>query len=315
MIIQQYRVVLCCLLAAACVILSGAEIERSTYVLGPEDEVKINALDVAEIGDSPIRIDLQGSMNVPLIGRIQAGGQTVEQLEAELMSRLRKYVREPHVTVTVSEFRSQPVSVLGSVNKPGVHQLRGRKTLFEVLSLAEGLRNDAGSRIKITRQMSWGKVPLPTAVVDQSQTFSVAEVSVKSVMEGSNPQENILIMPNDVISVPRAEVVYVVGTVKKAGGFVLGEKKGISTLQAVALAEGLDRGAAPQSARIFRTVGESAERQEIRVDLSKVLAGKGTDVPLYADDILFVPGSTVKKAGYRALETAIQLTTGILIWR
>jgi polysaccharide export outer membrane protein len=293
-----------------------AEQQSSTYILGPEDQVVITAVDVEEIGDTPLRIDLQGSVNVPLIGRLQAGGLTLEEFEARLVSQLLKYVKDPHVTVAIKEFGSQPVSVLGSVNRPGIHQLRGRSSLFEVLSMAEGLRNDAGNVIKITRRMTWGKLPLPNAVVNEAEGFSVAEVAVSSVMEARNPQENIPIMPHDVISVPRAAVVYVVGNVRKSGGFVLGEKNDISTLQAVALAEGLERGAAASQARIFRTIdSESGKRIEIPVNLSKVLSGEGPDVPLYADDILFVPTSTAKKVGYRALETAVQLTTGILIWR
>jgi polysaccharide export outer membrane protein len=285
-------------------------------VLGPDDQIVVNVIDLEEVGAAPLRIDLDGNVNVPLVGRLQAGGLSVEELETKLTSHLRKLLREPHVTISVKEFGSQPVSVLGCVNRPGVHQLRGRKTLFEVLSIAEGLRNDAGNVIKITRQIGSGKLPLENAVVDETQQFSVGEVSISSVMQARNPHENIIIMPNDVISVPRASLVYVVGEVRKSGGFVLGEKTGVSALQAVALAEGLERGAAPSRAKIFRNADSSgSKRIEIPVNLSKVLSGQGGDVPLYADDILFVPSSTPKKAGYRALETALQITTGIVIWR
>jgi polysaccharide export outer membrane protein len=287
----------------------------SSYVLGPGDEVTINVVQLEEIKAVPLRIDLLGSIDVPLVGRFSAGGLTVQALEAEVTSRLRKYVREPDVTISVSDFRSQPVSVLGSVNKPGIHQLQGRKTLYEVLSLAEGLRADAGNTIKITRQMVWGKIPLANAVVQDSEEFSIAEVSVSSVMEARNPKENIQIMPNDVISVPRAALIYVVGRVKKSGGFVLGEKTGISTLQAIALAEGLDRGAAPTRAMVFRSVEGSDERLEVPVNLKKVLSGENNDVRLCANDILFVPTSTTKMVSYRALEAAIQIGTGVVIWR
>ena len=293
----------------------AAPARPSAYILGPEDQVTIVVLDIEEIGTKPMSIDLQGNINVPLVGRVHAGGLTVEQLETQLVPRLRKYVKEPQVTVAVAEFRSQPVSVLGSVNKPGMHQLQGRKTLFEVLSLAEGLRNDAGNSIKLTRQMAWGPIPLPTAVVNEAAGYSVAEVAVNSVMEARNPQENIQVMPNDVISVPRAALVYVVGNVRKSGGFVLGEKDGISTLQAVALAEGLDRGAAPQNAKIFRTHHDNGQRIEIPVDLKKILSGKGQDLPMFANDILFVPNNASKAAAYRALEAAVQLGTGVVIYR
>jgi polysaccharide export outer membrane protein len=306
---------LICLLIL-CALGAAAEKPASTYVLGPDDQLVVTVLELEEVHDAPLHIDLRGTVNVPLIGRLQAGGLTIDEVEAELNTRFRKYVKDPHITVAIKEFGSQPVSVLGSVNKPGIHQLRGRKNLFEVLSMAEGLRNDAGNSINITRRMAYGKLPLANAVVHPAGGFSVGEVAVSSVMHAKNPLENIAIMPEDVISVPRAAVVYVVGTVRKSGGFVLGEKTDVSALQAIALAEGLDRGAAANRARIFRKSADgSGSRIEIPVDLSKVLSGKGSDVPLYADDILFVPSSTAKKVSYRALETAVQLSTGVLIWR
>src|ERR1019366_5902216 len=107
-----------------------------SYVLGPDDQVVIHVLDSDEIGASPFRIDMRGSINVPLAGRLQAAGLTMDQLEAALAARPKEYLQTPVVTVSVSEFRSQPVSVLDAVNTPGVHQIRGRKTLFEVISEA-----------------------------------------------------------------------------------------------------------------------------------------------------------------------------------
>jgi polysaccharide export outer membrane protein len=147
-------------------------------------------------------------------------------------------VNDPHVTVSIVEFRTQPVSILGAVKQPGVHQLQGEKNLFEVLSTAGGLREDAGYSVRITRRLEWGKLPLPDAVNDPSGEYSTASVSVKAIMEGRNPQLNITIKPQDVISVPKGEMVYVIGSVKKSGGFVLGEKENVSVLQALSMAEG-----------------------------------------------------------------------------
>ena len=104
------------------------------YILGPDDEIVIRAIDAPEISDKPVLIGTNGNITLPLIGRVKAGGLTVEQLETELNTQLRKYVRDPQVSATVAQFRSQPVSVFGAVTKPGVVQLRGRKTLYEVLA-------------------------------------------------------------------------------------------------------------------------------------------------------------------------------------
>jgi polysaccharide export outer membrane protein len=285
------------------------------YVLGPQDQILIRALAAAEISDKPVLIGTNGDISLPMVGRIRASGLTVEQLEAEIASRLSTYIRDPQISVSVVEFRSQPVSVLGAVTNSGVIQLRGHKTLFEVISEAGGLRVEAGNRIKITRRKEYGPLPLASAVTDPSGQFSIAEVSVTDVMEGRNPQENVQIMPNDTISIPRADLIYVMGAVKRAGGFVLNERDSISVLQALSKAEGLDRLASGGNARIFRSAGDSLTRSEIPVDVDKILSGKTTDLPMLPNDILFIPTSAAKNATLRGVEAAIQVATGVLIWR
>ena len=133
-------------------------------------------------------------------------------------------------------------------------------------------------------------------------------------MDAKNPRENIPILPNDVISVPKADLVYVIGAVRKSGGFVLSEKEKMSVLQAVSLAEGLDRISAPKDARILRPVPETESRLEIPVNLQQILEGKSGDVSLLANDILFVPISHAKSALTRGLEAAIQIGTGVAIY-
>ena len=288
---------------------------RSTYVLGPEDQITIRALDAEEISDKPVRIDFSGYIRLPMVGRLRASGLTIEQLEAQLVERLKTFIREPEVSLSITEFRSQPVSVIGAVRNPGVHQLQGRKTLIEILSLAGGLNTDAGHTIKITRRLEWGRVPLRTADDDSTAQFSVAQVSVKAIMEAKNPEENIIVRPYDVISVPRAQMVYVIGQVQRSGGFVLNERETLSVLQALSLAGGLNSAASPQNSRILRPSPGASNRTELAVDLKKILAGKAQDLPLQPEDILFVPASTPKKAAIRALEAAIQVGTGIVIWR
>jgi polysaccharide export outer membrane protein len=287
----------------------AVEAPRLTYIIGPNDQIVIHAPNAEEIDNKPVRIDTRGTINLPLIGRIQARGLTSEQLEASINERLSKYLVNPDVTVDVVEMHSQPISVLGAVGNPGVHQLQGQKNLFEVLSLVGGLKDDAGSVVKITRKLEWGRIPLPDAKDDSSGGFSVASVSVKEIMSGSNPAENILIEPEDVISVPKADIIYAIGAVKKPGGFILGQNRSLGALQILALAEGLDRAAAASNARIMRVIPGSSTRDEIPVDLKKILAAKKPDIPLKADDILFVPTSTAKLASFRTVEALIQVGT------
>jgi polysaccharide export outer membrane protein len=255
-------------------------------------------------------------VEVPLAGRVHLAGLNVQQAEEKLDNLLRPYIRNPQVVVNVAEVHSQPVSVLGAVNAPGVHQIQGQKTLLEMLALAGGIRPDAGYSVRITRQLNWGCIPLPNARMDATRQFNVAEVELKKIMEAQDPEDNIRIFPNDVISVPKAEMVYVIGEVRRSGGFVLGEKRSMSVLQALSLAEGLNGPTADtHHARILRLKSEADQREELPVDLKAVLAGKKPDLPMQGDDILFIPGSTGKKAAFRALEAAIQTGTGLAIWR
>jgi polysaccharide biosynthesis/export protein len=264
--------------------------ERSSYILGPGDTITIRALNVEEISEKPVRIGTSGVINFPMIGRIKASGLTLEQLEAEISSRLKDSVNEPDVAVTITEYRSQPVSIMGSVNTPGVLQLEGRKTLFEVLSLAGGLKPDAGYILKITRRIEFGDIPLPGAVLDPSGRYSIATVNARSVMEARNPEENILVRPFDVITVPRGDLVYVIGDVRKSGGIILSEQATVTVLEAVSIAQGLEKTAKPEQAKILRPVSGSSTRTEIPVDLKKVLAGQASDVALQTNDILLIPG-------------------------
>jgi len=143
----------------------------------------------------------------------------------------------------------------------------------------------------------------------------VAEVSLKGLMEASTPEDNIAIMPNDVISVPVAEMIYVVGDVKKSGGFILGERSHVTVLQALAMAEGLDRAARANEARILRATPGSDTRTEVVIDLKKSLAGKATDVDMRSNDILFIPTDSLKSLGARTLESMFAIGSGIAIYR
>jgi polysaccharide export outer membrane protein len=292
---------------------SPADPARQTYLLGPQDVVTIHALNAPDISDKPFRLDADGELKLPMLGRIHAGGMTPEQLEGEISKRLKVYLEEPEVTVGITEFRSQPVSILGAVTTPGVHQLEGQKTLLEVLAVAGGLKSEAGATIKITRRLEYGKIPVPGAVDDPTHQFSIAEINLKSVMDATSPELNILIKPHDVLSVPHSDVVYVIGEVSKAGPLSLNEGQSISVLEAVSSSGGMLRTAAPSHSRILRPVAGQPKRVEVAVDVKKILAGQSDDIPLLAGDILVVPGSTGKRAVLRAIEAAVQAGTMVAI--
>ena len=276
------------------------------YPLGPDDQIMVKALDADEVTTAqPVRIDSRGNISLPLVGR------TTDQLAAAIEQNLKRYLQSPDVSVYLIETHSQPISVLGYVTTPGVYQLQGHKTLYEVISMCGGIRQDAGYQIKLTRRIEWGRIPLPDAQDDPTGQFSIASVSIKGVMDATNPAENIEVRPNDVISVPKGEIVYVIGAVHKPGGFVIGEQKTISGLEVLSLAEGLDHFANSKKTKIMRLVANSNTRAEIPVDLKMMLDGKLPDVHLQAGDILYVPLSGRKAAAARGVEAALGLSTAV----
>jgi polysaccharide biosynthesis/export protein len=285
------------------------------YMLGADDQFTVRALHVEEISETPIRIGSDGNIRLPLAGLIHAAGLSVGELEEAIADRLRSFVLEPEVTVSITEFRSEPVSVLGAVKNPGIYQLQGKKTVAEVLSLAGGLDPAAGSTVKITREADRGPIPISSATVMEGGKFSVAEISLTSILKADSPQDNIAVRPHDIVTVPRAEMVYVVGQVHKAGGFVLTDGKSISLLQALSLAGGLDQTASAKNATLLRPTPGAKERAQIPVDLSRILSGRAPDVPMLPGDVLFVPNSAPKRALLRGVEAAIQAGTGVVIWR
>ena len=285
------------------------------YVIGSGDQLSVHVVGMEEASEKTASVDLLGTIRLPVAGRIKVAGLTAAEVEAEITKRLKVYMLRPDVSVSIVEFKSQPVSVIGAVRSPGVHQVQGRRSLVEVLSLVGGLDPTAGNTLKLTRRLEWGRIPLPEAADDPTNQFSVAELKLKSLLEAKRPGENILVKPYDVISVPRADTVYVIGQVMKAGGYILNDQGAVTALQALSMAGGLDRAARPQHARILRTKPGASARTEIPIDLKKVLDGSSPDLRLEAEDILVVPDSLPKHAFLRALEAAVQVGTGVAIYR
>jgi polysaccharide biosynthesis/export protein len=281
---------------------SGLTPSAAEYRIGPDDVIQIHVVDDEEISERAIRIGVDGYINLPTVGRLRAASRTVEELQSDIAERLKRLIRNPDVTVTVGEMHSQPVTVVGAVKSPGVIQLNGRKTLVEVMSLAGGPRDDAGYAARITRQKEFGPLPLPNARTDETGQYSVAEVDLQGIMDARDPAGNIQILPNDVISVPKADLVYVIGEVLHPGSIVLSEQKTVTVLKAISIVSGLGRTAKPTEARILRLIPGSKARTEIAVNLKAMLALKTNDIPMQADDILYVPTSLKKDLGFKALE-------------
>ncbi|MCU1335627.1 MAG: polysaccharide export protein [Bryobacterales bacterium] len=313
--LQSILLAATCLLAYAWTPDTPAKEASGSYILGPNDQISVDVIELPELNGKSYRIDSGGSVSLPLVGRLQAAGMTLTQFEEALTVRLKTQVRNPHLVTGLIETRSQPVSVMGLVSTPGTQQLSGSKTLFDVLSMAGGLKPEAGDVIKITRVRSEGPLPLPQAVEDPVTGTYTAEVNVRDVVELRDQKANILVRPHDAISVSRAQVIYVVGDVHKPGGFPLAQRHTLSAVEALSLAEGPTVTASTQHARILRVSATGNPiRDHIPIDLKKILAGKAPDIQLQAEDVLFVPDNTVKRATTRAAETALSTLSGLIIW-
>ncbi len=286
-----------------------------SYLLGPGDVVTAWVAGGEEFSGKQFMVSPSGFIDFPMAGRVLAAGKTVEELKAALIEKLKLYINDPEVSLSVVDFRSQPVSILGSVKQPGVHQLQGGKSLMEALSLAGGATPDASSTAIITREAQWGPIPVPGVTKDASGKYYVAKVSLSDVAEAKKPEYNIQICPHDVIEVPRARLIYVIGQVAKPGGFVLNDNENISALQALSMAGGATQFASLKNTKILRNVPGARDREQIAVNLTQVIHGKSGDSILKPDDILYVPNNLAKNVSLRAIEQGINVGTGLLIWR
>ena len=283
-------------------------------LLGPGDQLTVAAPEIEELDRRELKVQADGTVSVPLVGSIKAAGLTAEEFQQKLNEALRTQFRNPRISFTQVQIRSKPVTVLGAVNNPGVVQADGRKHLVEVISTAGGLRNDAGPTLTITRKSSiqpgFPASLRPTLAGD----YLVVSIPVDGVMEGTDSVANVLVYPGDVITVPKGQLVYVVGDVNRSGGFMIGESNDLTVLKALSLAEGLRETADASHARILRD-DASGKRTEEPLNVKKLLNGKSEDAKLKANDILFIPSSTAKKIANRSIQAMIDGGTGLAIYR
>lgn len=284
---------------------SAEMMQLGTSTLIPGDMIKVNVFDIPELSEQ-VRLDSDGYISMPLVPqRIKAAGMTAPQLESKIADLLKSngLVSQPQVTVFVVERIGQPITVIGAVEHPMVYQAVRPTTLLEVLSAAGGLSDTAADYVTVSRM---GKDGTP----------EVKRVDLRDLIDRGDPTANVLLQANDVVTVPRAGIVYVVGAVAHPGGFVIQNDTGqMTTLKALALAGGTQSTAKTQDAVIIRKDSAAGKNDEIPVDLKKVLSQKTQDVQLRPNDILFIPDSASKKALAKVADTALSITTGITIVR
>ncbi len=263
--------------------------------LGVGDLLDVNVYNVPEL-NTKSRLGTNGDVYLPLIDYVHLAGLTVEEAQAMIEKRLSDggFVKNPHVTLNVDQSTSQGVSLLGEVARPGVYPVIGEPRLLDVISTAGGFTPSAGQSITVTHRNQSDKpvtVPLSRKLAD-------------------NPTINIPVSPGDTILVHRADVVYVVGEVGRPSGFLM-DSENLTVLKAIAMAGGTTRLAKMNDAKIIRKGPNGMTLTP--VELKKMLQAKVADMPLKADDILFVPSSTAKAITSRTVEFGMQAANAATI--
>lgn len=286
--------------------------------IGAGDLLYIDVFEVPELSRD-VRVDETGLISLPLISRqIPVAGCTPYELAGNLEKLLEAngLVMHPQVSVIVKEQNSDPISVAGAVMHPVVYHEFRPTTLIEVLASAGGVSNDAGDNILITRSEAPGTVcgqPDPPSDATDTET---TKIKISDLLDKGDPTLNVPVYGGDVITVPRAGIIYVAGAVVQPGGYALNDPGAIfNAMKIIALAHGLTGTAKANKAVILRKDPKTGQTQEIRVRLKRVMDRKDPDIRLYAGDILYVPDSATKRVLGRAGEAAIGVGTGLAIYR
>lgn len=289
------------------------------YRIGPRDVIEVRIEDAPELSKTfPVNAD--GTFWMPYLNRLKAQDKTTEDLGKEIADKLRgRYLKDPQVLVTVKQFNSRSFFIAGAVQRPGVYQVEGHPSLFKLITVAGGLRENFGSTAFIIREVKDKKVDSSmgdASAVKQVSTaqqpadqgadsnndnpdYSVKTVNITGMLKG-RMEQNTYLEPGDFINIPAADVFYVAGEVNAPGSFPLSE--GTTLRQAMALAQGATFNAAAGDGVIFRTDPATGRRDEIKVDIAGVMKNKKQDVLLQANDIVMVPNSKGKTIGNAILK-------------
>jgi polysaccharide export outer membrane protein len=262
--------------------------------IGSDDLLAVSVYDSPELTRT-VRVGADGVIRLPMLKkRIKVEGLMPSDVETAIATALtnEELIVDPLVTVTVVEYHSRPINVMGAVKKPITFQAEAPVTLLHALARAEGLSSDAGQEILITRAAPLSDAAAPPLV---------QRISVKALIDGADPAANVTLTGGEEIRVPEAGRIYVVGNVKRPGAFTLQDNAQSTVLKALAMAEGLLPYAGKQ-AYIYRTEGGAGGKNEIPVELRKIMDRKAADVALMPNDILYITDNKGRRLSMTALE-------------
>jgi len=271
-------------------------------LIGPNDLLGVSVYDAPELSRT-VRVGADGLIRLPMVKQtIRAQGLFPAELENSIARALQEnqILVDPSVTVNIAEYHSRPISVAGAVKMPLVFQAEGPTMLLEAIARAQGLREDAGREILVSQLQ-----PGP----DSKPVMLTRRINVRALIDDADPNLNIKLIGGEEIRVPEVSKIYVVGNVKKPGAFPVQDGADTTVFQMLALAEGLTQFAAKQ-AFIYRREGVG-DKNEIAIPLSRIMDRKAADVPLVANDILYIPDSKGKRMTLGTLEKVLGVGTSL----
>jgi polysaccharide export outer membrane protein len=283
----------------------------SDYPVGPGDVIEVNVAGMEEIRNFSQRVTGEGTISLPFVGVIKAGGLTDKALRAEIRARLEThYMRDPQVSLFVREFRSRQVAVIGAVQKPGLYNLTGSgDSILSMVSQAGGMSGAFAERILF--------IPAEAVTGDKAQELASAlpahliqrdpaplilkdveplVIDLAAMNRGGN--ENYLSMPvrpGDVIMIPGSGDVLVQGWVEKPGSYKI--TPGLTVLGVVAAAGGAMYAADTRAVKLFRT-GAQGRKTVFISDLDAIAEGRAPDLPLLEGDVIDIASSGPKAVAY-----------------
>ena len=267
--------------------------------VGASDLLAINVYGAPELSRT-LRVTPEGFIRLPMLKQpISVRGLMPQEIETRLAEGLaaEQILVDPVVTVTIAEFASRPINVAGAVKKPMTFQANGRTTLLDALTRAEGLSAEAGHEILVTHPGKVGSAPPFTQ-----------RIAVRDLFEKADPAANIPLEGGEEVRVPEVGRVFIVGNVLRPGSFPLNAAGGMSVMKALAMAEGLSR-FATKEAYIYRPA-DGASKQEVLVELRKIMDRKSPDVELQAGDIFYIPDNRKGRLTSNVIDKIVSFGAG-----
>ena len=262
------------------------------YRIGPGDVLEVRVARAPELSRETVRVDQSGMIRMPMLDvDIPAACLTEPELAESIARFYRKYKNNPHVDVFVKEFQSQPVAVLGAVRSPAQFKLQRRVRLLELLTFAGGQAPSAGQTIQVVHAGGLSSCEKQSDEMSDPISSAMASYNLTDTLRGV-PEANPFVQPGDVVQVPEADQVFVLGNVLKPSAIPLREPLSVS--RAIAIAGGTAPSTKRDKVRIIRQLPGQTAKQSIAVDLSAIEKNRAEDVMLQANDIVDVPISGTK---------------------